>query len=378
MSGTRDVAIYAPFAAMFYRSGGSGSAGGAELQTTMLARGLAERGLATAHIVFGVEDPVDMPDTGLELVFRARFATGRGAGLREAVAIWRSFAAADAAAYVVRTSGAHLVPAAAFCRLRRRKLIFSASNDLDFDLRRPGRSPRRLRAYAAAVRRVDRLVVQTEQQRDLARSTFPELDPVLIPSFSQPAERATADPEHFLWSDRLVDYKHPERVLDLAAAVPEASFRLIGVETTESPPELIARVRERAERLPNVELLGILPRERLLAELERATALVTTSEVEGMPNTFLEAWARGIPVLSLTVDPDGRVARHEAGIVAGGSDERFAEGARRLWADRDLRDRLGANGRAFVGERHSAAAVADRWLELIRGLGDAGAGTLAA
>lgn len=378
MSGTRDVAIYAPFAAMFYRSGGSESSGGAELQTTMLARGLAERGLATAHIVFPVAEPVEIPQAELELVFRRPFSTGKAAALREAAAIWSAFAAADASVYVVRTSGAHLVPAAAFCRARGRKLVFSASNDLDFDLRRPGRSPLRLRAYAEAVRRVDRLVVQTEQQCDLARSTFPELDPVLIPSFSQPAEPAGAEPEHFLWSDRLVDYKQPERVLDLAAAVPEASFRLVGVETTESSPELLARMRERAERLPNVELMGILPRERLLAELERAAALVTTSQVEGMPNTFLEAWARGIPVLSLSVDPDGRVARHEAGIVAGGSDERFARGARELWADRELRDRLGANGRRFVRERHSAEAVADRWLELIRELAPGSAGTLAA
>jgi glycosyltransferase involved in cell wall biosynthesis len=96
--------------------------------------------------------------------------------------------------------------------------------------------------------------------------------------------------------------------------------------------------------------------------------VVTTSSIEGMPNTFLEAWARGVPVLSLAVDPDRRLADDGLGLMAGGSMERFTEQAAALWRDPALRAEIGERARRFVQQTHSPDAVADRWVELLRGL----------
>jgi glycosyltransferase involved in cell wall biosynthesis len=115
----------------------------------------------------------------------------------------------------------------------------------------------------------------------------------------------------------------------------------------------------------------VLPRRsrtEALAEVEKAIAIVKTSEVEGMPNTFLEAWARGVPVLSLSVDPDDRIVERGAGLLAKGSMERLIAGARQLQADIELRATLGARGREFVRTHHSLDAVADRWAEILGGL----------
>ena len=64
----------------------------------------------------------------------------------------------------------------------------------------------------------------------------------------------------------------------------------------------------------------------------------------------------------------GYFTDNEIGFVADGSPERFADGARRLWTDTDLRAGMGTRARAFVERTHSPPAVVDRWQELIEEL----------
>jgi glycosyltransferase involved in cell wall biosynthesis len=352
---------------MYSRS--RGDTGGAELQTHLLAAGLAARGLSVAHIVFPIDDPEPMDASGPTVVQREPWQRGRRLGeLAEARAIWRSFDAARARAYIVRGSGGHMSAAAAYCRLRHKSLVFSSSSDLDWDFAREDRNHRTLRIYRASLRYADPVVVQTEQQRALARAALPGREPTLIPSFAEVAEPAKEPPGYFLWADRVVGYKLPERYLDLVAAMPEVRFRMVEATTIESQPDLVDRVRSRAAELPNLELLPRQPRVRLLEEIAGAVAVVSTSRIEGMPNIFLEAWARSVPVLSLNVDPDAKIADNGIGICAEGSMDRFAEGASELWTDRPRRDEMGGRAREFVRRVHSPDAVADRWAALLREL----------
>ncbi len=360
-----DVAIYAPLAGSYY--GEEAVIGGAEIQTIMLARDLVARGLRVAHIVYPLRGNPEIEEAPTLIERPAWPGRGRRAMAREALAIWQGLRDADAHSYVVRGGGGHVVVAAAFCRAHRRPLVFSSSNDLDFNFERRDRNRYVLAAYRRSLQATSRMVVQTRQQRELARELG--FDPIQIPSFTQHAERSGEEPQYFLWANRLVHYKLPERYLDLAEALPEARFLMVAGETSETSADLARRVHERAERLPNLELVPSRPRAQLHDEMGRCTAVVTTSEVEGMPNMFLEAWARGIPVLSLNVDPDGGIEQHGLGLLGKGSMDRLVEGARSLWNDDRLRTEIGDRGRRFVGERHSIDAVGEQWAELLEELG---------
>jgi glycosyltransferase involved in cell wall biosynthesis len=364
-----DVAIYSPAAALFY-GGPKATLGGAELQMTFLARELTRRGLRVAHIVFPVENPRPLEEPAPTLVERSPWQRGhrRLGELAETAAIWRAFRQADAAVYVVRGSGGHVPPAAGFCRALRRRFVFSTSSELDFDFRRPDRYRHVLRVYKASIPLADRLVVQTEAQRRMAKEAVRKPDPVVIPSFAELPDDVSAEGDHFLWANRLVHYKLPERYIELAAALPEARFKMVLGTTDETPESLMDQVRQSASGVHNLELVDACPREQLLDDMLRATALVTTSRVEGMPNTFLEAWARGVPALSLHVDPDDRIADNGLGVVAGGSMELFVQKAAELWRDPQLRREMGERARRFVLETHRPEPVGERWQELIEEL----------
>jgi glycosyltransferase involved in cell wall biosynthesis len=333
-----------------------------------LARELADRDLRVALIVWRLNRPTG-PSPNLDFVERPpHVGTGARFGkLREAVRVWRACADADASVYVYRGGGPLLWVVSAFCRVRRRKLVFSAASDLDFDFDRPDRSGSQLALYRRALPHADLIVAQRQEQLDLARAAG--FGPALmIRSSSLPAEPTEQKGEAFLWISRLVDYKRPLSYLRLAESVPEARFWAVWNVTDETRPELAEEVESAVERIENLEVLGLLPHEELLSLISRAVAVVSTSAAEGMPNVFLEAWARGVPVLSLDYDPDGRIEALGLGIVAGNSEERFSEAARELWNRPELRSEMGRKGREYVMSEHSPGVVADRWAETLKAL----------
>jgi glycosyltransferase involved in cell wall biosynthesis len=370
-----DVAIYRPFAAGLYdrrlRRGG----GGAELQTALLARGLAREGVRAAHIVLPVRDLLP-PDSGLTILQRDRYAGGQGTlgRVTEVGRMWQALKEADAETYVIRGPASPEVGLAAlFCRARRRKLVFCSSNPSDFTFDRLAHRRLRLRLYQLGVEMAEAVVVQTPEQLGLASRAFPRLPRLVeIPSFAEPVDSGPSEPQAFLWIGGLIPLKQPLRYAELARALPEARFWMIAVEDSETPADLAAELRDIARALPNLDLLEPRAHSETMKCMSQAVASVSTSREEGMPNIFLEAWARGVPALSLHVDPDGRIAERKLGVSAGGSWERFVAGARELWHSRPSRAALSRRTRAYIEDVHSFAGVTRRWTELLDELRSSG------
>jgi glycosyltransferase involved in cell wall biosynthesis len=363
-----DVAIYSPFAASYYERGAA-QGGGAEIQMTVLARELAKRGRRTAHIVFPVADPVELPAPAPTVYQREPYhgAEGRLGRLREAAAVYRSLSAVDAAVYVIRGHSVNVAAVAEYCRLHERGMIFSAANDFDLVPRSfDGQGERRHKIYIWGLRKAGAVVVQSAHQLELAAQvTRPEQRRVFIPSFSEEVPASTAEPESFIWISRVIEHKQPLAYLALARALPEARFTMIATDGIDNDPVITERVHRESAEIDNLEVLGPQRREDVLERIGRATAIVSTSKWEGMPNVFLEAWARGVPALTLEFDPDGLITARGLGRAAEGSPERFAEYAEALWVDRALRAELGAAARRYIRERHFPGAVSAAWEAVI-------------
>jgi len=362
-----DVAIYSPLAAGLFDRATQRASGGAELQTALLAAELARRGLRVALVVFPVREPIPPDQPGLTILQRAPHA-GRGtaAQAREAANMWRAMQRADAAVYVVRTGTPAVGLAAAFCAGRRRAFVFSSAGTNDFTFEDFADTPRRLRLYQTGVRAADAVVVQTIEQVELARAAFPDVRRVVeIPSFVEPPGSDTVEPEAFVWIARLVPHKRPFEYVELARELPDARFRMVAVPGADTPPSMPAELRAATASVPNLELLEPLPHSETARLIGRAVASVSTSEYEGMPNVFLEAWARGVPALSLRVDPDGRIAEHGLGVAAGGSWDAFVAGACELWDQRRQRTLLSERTRHYIDRFHSRESVGRRWEALL-------------
>jgi hypothetical protein len=101
---------------------------------------------------------------------------------------------------------------------------------------------------------------------------------------------------------------------ELVTKSPDHKFKVIG-----APRDKIGSYYfEKLKSFPNVILMGKLSHYDTLVHMSKSKALISTSLMEGFPNIFIEAWAFGIPVLSLYVDPGHVIRDEKLGIVTYG------------------------------------------------------------
>ena len=267
--------------------------------------------------------------------------------------------------------------AAYYARRRGACLVWHAANDSDFDRKMRVLERNFVRAFVEAsllaygIRRADRVVVQTHHQATLLRDNFSRKADAVIANFHPaPNEiRVPDEPLRIVWIANFKRSKQPDAFLQLAEDLRELTcirFVMIGApalggDTAQWNDVLMRRIAA----LPNLTYLGQLSQADVNCQLSGAYAFVNTSLYEGFPNTFVQAWLRGIPVVSLIVNPDGVLNGESVGIHAGTA-QRLAEVIRRLVEDRALRDRMAQNAVKYAREFHSMKN-AERLVQVIDG-----------
>jgi len=115
------------------------------------------------------------------------------------------------------------------------------------------------------------------------------------------------------WVGRISRPKRLEWFLDVAEKCPQITFYVIGASNTDSG--YASSLTRRAAGMHNVKMHGRILHANMASYFQHCRILCCTSTYEGFPNTFLEAWSLGIPLVS-TFDPDGVIASNGLGWVA--------------------------------------------------------------
>jgi glycosyltransferase involved in cell wall biosynthesis len=355
------VAFYQPWIGPLLAAAPETATGGAETHVFIVARALADRGHRVAVITWPVETELPESIDGVRILqlppLKRVWPISR---FIRVVRLAQTLRLADARVLVQKNASFETGLVGLFARRHRRRFVWAASNVVDFDYAQIERSRTSRFLFRLGVRLANARVVQTEEQLQLCRDTF-GLPATVIPNPAEPSPTPAGPARAFLWAARCAPYKRPEAYVELARSVPEAHFRMVVHVTHPSEEALLEELHRAAEELPNLEVLGPRPRADLLEMMDSAVAIVNTADFEGMPNVFLEGWARGVPALALTHDPDGVVEREGLGGFARGSSERLGELAADLWANRENQADLARRCREHVATRHSIDAVVDRW-----------------
>jgi glycosyltransferase involved in cell wall biosynthesis len=240
------------------------------------------------------------------------FASLRWGRFLESASLYRTLGRIDPDVIVQFVACAYTGVAAFYARRAGKSFLWCVCHDLDVapvpdvGIKSPARLIDR-QLFRYGVRNATQVLTQTDSQaRTLWREYHLEAAAV-VPNFHVSVSGAICKAPKFTvaWVGNLKSAKRPELFLDLAARFSgrdDVRFRVVG-RPEDSPwgRALVGRM----ERLDNLEYLGELEMEEVNALLAEAHVLVNTSRFEGLPNTFIQAWLREVPVLSLGVDPDG-------------------------------------------------------------------------
>jgi glycosyltransferase involved in cell wall biosynthesis len=245
---------------------------------------------------------------------------------------------------------------ALFARIFRRKTVFRVASDSDCD-------PRTLlvpvwrdsKLYRTGLCAFDIVLAQTQRQRGLLIRNF-ERDSRIVAPMAEPAARRLPFRERtidVLWVANFRPLKRPELLLALAERLPQMSFHIAG--DCYGAQDYFEAVKHKAAALPNVRLHGVVPYAEVGGLFERARVLVNTSETEGFPNTYLQAWSHGAPVVTF-IDPGEVISREGLGRTVQDLGQ-MQSAVHELLTNGELWSVISRRRAEYVSTRHGNAAL---------------------
>lgn len=349
--------------------------GGGELQVALLAKALALKGHEVVIVdPFAIESFVT--SEGVKLINVPHWNKGiRGVRLFQyrIPALKKILAEQKADYYYVRLrSYLHLIPYLVSRKLKS-KFIVAVACDLDilslwtkirydykpmiqfFTLSLPNEI-----VFNYLLKRSDYITIQHTGQQLNSSSGKPKT--ILFPNifnFSNITSGKNSDGEYFLYVGSLTVLKGSINLLRLLREIDRKNnkFVIIG-KPKDSRSE---KIYKELGKLENVILMGAVDHRKTMEMIANAKALISTSNFEGFPNIFLEAWATGVPVISLKVNPGNVIQRRGLGISCEGDLEKMKTSIESNATGNIERSNL----TSYVSKYHDFHTAADRFLNLI-------------
>ena len=243
------------------------------------------------------------------------------------------------------------------------KVIMQGASDVNFEIDKAnvGNTINR-RLYVAGLHRVDYIVCQNKYQTDTLKKNF-NRDSLIISNIwveNKIQQNPNISSAEIVWVGNFRKLKRPEWLYEAARALPEIKFAIAGGPVSH---EFYNQMAQEAESIRNLSFLGQISIDNSNALIGNAQLLVCTSEYEGFPNTFLQAWSANVPVIS-TVDPNKIIENYYLGLIINSPND-LINAITKLLADRNLYISMQQSIGNYFSAHHSAQKCFDKLIDYI-------------
>lgn len=340
--------------------------GGSQYQAKILIERLIDAGSFDVHYVARRVNPLHSPE-GYTLHWLKGGPKLAGTMVQDTLRLWRALRRISPDVIYQRVGCAYTGIAARYAEVHGKRLVWHAASDRNlvherFNWNRKGPLQYLERKFLAyGIRNATAVVVQTRDQERLLEKNYKRPATAVIPNFHPNAQencRKSAELVKVCWVANMKVLKRPEIFVQLVEDcqhLPNVEFIMIGAPAPEMKgwDDLMARIN----RLDKLRYLGKQSQEMVNQVMAESHILVNTSDYEGFSNTFIQAWLREVPVLSLSVNPDGLFDRFELGVCAGGDYQALKSGLLALIGDAERRRRMGFVAKEYAERNHGEGNI---------------------
>lgn len=345
-------------------------AGGAEVQQSIIIMELDQRKYDVSVITsdYGQPDLVRMKRN--IKIYKCRNPSGRMKFIRKfhpfSTSIWKLMKRVDADIYYQRAPSMITGVIAYFCKKNRKKFIYSMAHDKDSSAKMTSRynflsMMRDVSLFKYGLLNADAVICQNQYQKDMLKKNF-NIDGIIIKSANKVVKKTKNNRNDILWVGKIINWKHPEIFVEISKSLSRYHFVLVGAAKDE---EALNKFRIETSN-KNIDVVGFVPYSKIDSYFDNAKIFVNTSESEGFPNTFLQAWSRGTPVIS-SVDPSDAIKNNGLGYFCKDIDD-FKDRIQFLLKNKKEYSRISHACKVYFEKNHSIVRSVDDYEDLFRKL----------
>jgi glycosyltransferase involved in cell wall biosynthesis len=293
--------------------------GGAEIQQKILSDSLAEKDWNISFVTKKYDNgkPIKI-NSNITIFPVLNFTDGNKYIIKLFVipiALWRILGKINVDIYYQRDTNYMAGIVAIFCKLFKKRFVLAAANNWNFDKGNEKNLNDPLDRISAflGIKLADKIIVQNMDQMRMLFENYNRKGNLFYNTFPKVDKHKAK--KYILWVGRLERHKRPQMFLELAELLPQYNFLMVGGKGSDE--KLKQEIEFIASNIKNLTYLGHQPFNLVEDLFDHAYIFISTynPSTEGFPNTFLQAWSRGIPVVS-SMDIDSLISSHRLGVIA--------------------------------------------------------------
>lgn len=362
-----NICIVAHYAYGALTGEGSGRIGGVERQTALFASWLVKRGHHVSVITWHEGGENIEYINKIKVIKLCRITDGFPI-FRFLIPRWTSLIKAlrQANADIYYHNCAEYVTGqiAFWCRVNKRVFIYTAASDADCEIQLPYlKFQREKYLFRYGIKNANLVITQTVKQKKLLLKNYaiearvinmPGTPPVYDDNFD--ADMLFVK-QKVIWVGRLHKVKRIEWLIQIARQLTNITFEVIGPVDGDSV--YIDSVLQDLNNTENITYLGKVSRSNMPYIYQNCSLLCSTSIAEGFPNTYLEAWSYGVPVV-VTIDPDNIIKKNKLGYQEDNW-SMLVKQIQFVLSNRSTWQKLSRNCRYFYRQHHSQDQVMEEF-----------------